>query len=144
MGAYVVVGVGIYVMDDDGAYTMVGPQTDDYSANTPASMSMRYLTGVDASSAADSMEGAEELSARVDVEQHDLGQITEDLENSGIDTSGLDLETPQVDIDNNDLDEDSEVEEKIESDGLLPFVSPVAVLAIIGLAGIVFGNRKNE
>lgn len=139
-----VVGVGVYVMDDDGAYTMVGPQTDDYSANTPVSMSMRYLTGVDASSAADSMEGAEELSAIVDVEQHDLGQITQDLENSGIDTSGLDLELPQVDIDNNDADDNSEVDEKIESDGLLPFVSPVAVLAIIGLAGFVFGNRKNE
>lgn len=141
-----VVGVGVYVMDENGAYTMAGPETSGYSSsNLPATMSIRYLTGTDANTAAEDMEDADELSDIVDVNQHDLSQITQDLENAGVDTSGLDIETPNLNIDNDeDSNQKTEAEEKINADGLLPFVSPFAVLVVIGLAGIVFGNRKNE
>tara|TARA_Y100000287_G_scaffold56574_1_gene44387 strand:- start:1463 stop:3238 length:1776 start_codon:yes stop_codon:yes gene_type:complete len=141
-----VVGVGVYVMDDNGAYTMAGPETSGYSSsNLPATMSIRYLTGTDANTAAEDMEDADELSDIVDVNQHDLSQITQDLEDAGIDTSGLDIETPNLNIDNDeDSNQETEAEEKINADGLLPFVSPFAVLVVIALAGIVFGNRKNE
>lgn len=141
-----VVGVGVYVMDDNGAYTMAGPETSGYSSsNLPATMSIRYLTGTDANTAAEDMEDADELSDIVDVNQHDLSQITQDLEDAGIDTSGLDIETPNLNIDNDeDSNQETEAEEKINTDGLLPFVSPFAVLVVIALAGIVFGNRKNE
>ena len=74
-----------------------------------------------------------------------MSQITQDLEDAGIDTSGLDIETPNLNIDNDeDSNQETEAEEKINADGLLPFVSPFAVLVVIALAGIVFGNRKNE
>lgn len=141
-----VVGVGVYVMDDNGAYTMAGPETSGYSSsNLPATMSIRYLTGTDANTAAEDMEDADELSDVVDLNQHDLSQITQDLEDAGIDTSGLDIETPNLNIDNDeDSNQETEAEEKINADGLLPFVSPFAVLVVIALAGIVFGNRKNE
>ena len=141
-----VVGVGVYVMDDNGAYTMAGPETSGYSSsNLPATMSIRYLTGTDANTAAEDMEDADQLSDIVDVNQHDLSQITQDLEDAGVDTSGLDIETPNLDIDNDDdSNQVSEAEEKINADGLLPFVSPIAVLVVIALAGIAFGNRKNE
>ena len=141
-----VVGVGVYVMDENGAYTMAGPETSGYSSsNIPATMSIRYLTGTDANTAAEDMEDADELSDIVDVNQHDLSQITQDLEDAGIDTSGLDIETPNLNIDNDeDSNQETEAEEKINADGLLPFVSPFAVLVVIALAGIVFGNRKNE
>ena len=141
-----VVGVGVYVMDDNGAYTMAGPETSGYSSsNLPATMSIRYLTGTDANTAAEDMEDADELSDIVDVNQHDLSQITQDLEDAGVDTSGLDIETPNLSIDNDeDSNQETEAEEKINADGLLPFVSPFAVLVVIALAGIVFGNRKNE
>ena len=90
-----IVGVGVYVMDDNGAYTMAGPETSGYSSsNLPAVMSIRYLTGADANTAAADMEDADQLSDIVDVDQHDLSQITQDLQDAGIDTSGLDLETP--------------------------------------------------
>lgn len=141
-----VVGVGVYVMNDNGAYTMAGPETSGYSSsNLPATMSIRYLTGTDANTAAEDMEDADELSDIVDVNQHDLSQITQDLEDAGVDTSGLDIETPNLSIDNDeDSNQETEAEEKINADGLLPFVSPFAVLVVIALAGIAFGNRKNE
>ena len=88
------------------------------------------------------MEGANQLSDIVDVNQHDLSQITQDLEDAGIDTSGLDLATPNAN--DGGSEQESEAEEKSDSDGLLPFVSPLAVLGVIALAGIAFGNRKNE
>ena len=54
-----IVGVGVYVMDDNGAYTMAGPETSGYSSsNLPAVMSIRYLTGTDANTAAADMEDA--------------------------------------------------------------------------------------
>ena len=138
-----IVGVGVYVMDDNGAYTMAGPETSGYSSsNLPAVMSIRYLTGADANTAAADMEGANQLSDIVDVNQHDLSQITQDLEDAGIDTSGLDLATPNAN--DGGSEQESEAEEKSDSDGLLPFVSPLAVLGVIALAGIAFGNRKNE
>ena len=105
-------------------------------------MSIRYLTGADANTAATDMEDANQLSDIVDVNQHDLSQITQDLEDAGIDTSGLDLATPNAN--GGDSEQESEAEEKSDSDGLLPFVSPLAVLGVIALAGIAFGNRKNE
>ena len=140
----VIVGVGVYVMDDDGDYVMAGPATQGYSSNLPAKMSIRYLTGIDASTAAEDMEDADELDEIVNIEQHDLTQIENDLQEAGVDTSGLEFESPTVEVgeDNQDT-ETSEAEEKAESDGLLPFLSPVSILLTVALAGILFANRKD-
>jgi len=140
----VIVGVGVYVMDDNGDYVMAGPATQGYSSNLPAKMSIRYLTGIDASTAAEDMEDADELDEIVNIEQHDLTQIENDLQEAGVDTSGLEFESPTVEVgeDNQDT-ETSEAEEKAESDGLLPFLSPVSILLTVALAGILFANRKD-
>ena len=122
-----VVGVGVYVMDENGAYTMAGPETSGYSSsNLPATMSVRYLTGTDANTAAEDMEDADELSDIVDVNQHDLSQITQDLEDAGIDTSGLDIETPNLNIDN---DEDSNQETEAEEKGAKAAAAETGALA---------------
>jgi hypothetical protein len=136
------VGIGVYAMDDDGAYTMAGPNTVGYMDDAPAKMSIRYLTGVEAGNAASSMEDADEIDEIVDVEQHDLEQITQDLEDAGIDTSGLDLP-----FDGSDSGETTPPETAIDSaedDGLLPFVSPISVIAVIALAGAIISSRKEN
>ena len=136
------VGIGVYAMDDDGAYTMAGPNTVGYMDDAPAKMSIRYLTGVEAGNAASSMEDADEIDEIVDVEQHDLEQITQDLEDAGIDTSGLDLP-----FDGSDSGETTPPETAIDSaedDGLLPFASPISVIAVIALAGAIISSRKEN
>jgi len=135
------VGVGVYAMDDEGQYLMVGPATEGYSDETPVSLSIRYLTGVPASTAADEAETATEIEDIVNVEDHDLDQITEDLEDAGVDTSEIELPS------NDDQDTGSETppqtaEELAEDAGLLPALSPLTVLAVISLAGIFVGRRS--
>ena len=99
------------------------------------------MTGVPASTAADEAETATEIEDIVNVEDHDLDQITEDLEDAGVDTS--DIELPS----NDDEDTSSETppqtaEELAEDAGLLPALSPLTVLAVISLAGIFVGRRS--
>ena len=134
------VGVGVYAMDDDGGYVMAGPSTEGYSNEAPVSLSIRYLTGVPASTAAEAAETATEIEDIVNVEDHDLDQITEDLEDAGVDTS-------EIELPSNDEDTDSETppqtaEELAEDAGLLPALSPLTVLAVISLAGIFVGRRS--
>jgi hypothetical protein len=92
------------------------------------------------------MESADELDEIFDVDQHDLNQIAEDLEAAGVDTGDIDFESPTDDSSNTDEEEVevSEAEEKAESDGLLPFASPISVLAVIAIAGFIIVNRKDE
>ena len=123
---------------------MAGPATQGYSSNLPAKMSIRYLTGIDASTAAEDMEDADELDEIVNIEQHDLTQIENDLQEAGVDTSGLEFENPTVEVGEDNQDSDtSDAEEKAESDGLLPFLSPISILLTVALAGILFANRKD-
>ncbi len=152
-----IVGVGLYADDDSGSYVMAGPTTQGYDSNPPTKMSIRYLTGVDAKNAAESMEDKDEIDEMVNMDEHNLDDIIQDLQDSGIDTSGLDLETPNVNLndnsdnsgnsdnsDNSEEEEPSKTEEKADDDGLLPFVSPIAVLAVIALAGAVFGSKQRD
>ena len=142
------VGVGVYAMDDDGAYIMAGPATQGYSDDAPVKMSIRYLTGVPASTAADEAEDANSIEDIVNVEDHDLGEITEALEEAGVDTSELDF--PESFTANETVNEDTPpqtAEELAEDAGLgdaLPALSPFALIAVISLAGIVIGRRTEE
>ena len=139
------VGVGVYAMDDDGAYIMAGPATQGYSADAPVKMSIRYLTGVPASTAADEAEDANSIEDIVNVEDHDLGEITEALEEAGVDTSELDF--PESFTANETVNEDTPpqtAEELAEEAGLVPALSPISVIAIISLAGLVAGRRGKE
>ena len=139
-----VVGVSLYVEDDNGSYVMAGPNTQGYGSMPPTQMSLRYLTGAEAMNAAIAIESADELNEIFDVDQHDVNQIAEDLEAAGIDTGDIEFISPTDDSSNTDETEVSEAEEKAESDGLLPFASPISVLAIIALAGFIIANRKDE
>ena len=139
-----IVGVGLYVEDDNGSYVMAGPNTQGYGSIPPTQMSLRYLTGAEAMNAASAIESADELNEIFDVAQHDVNQIAEDLEAAGIDTGDIEFISPTDDSSNTDETEVSEAEEKAESDGLLPFASPISVLAIIALAGFIIANRKDE
>jgi len=139
-----VVGVGLYVEDDNGSYVMAGPNTQGYGSIPPTQMSLRYLTGIDAMNAANAIESADELEEIVDVDQHDVNQIAEDLEAAGVDIGDIEFTSPVDDSSNTDGSEVSEAEEKAESDGLLPFASPISVLAVIALAGFIIGKRKDE
>jgi hypothetical protein len=142
------VGVGVYAMDDDGAYIMAGPATQGYSDDAPVKMSIRYLTGVPASTAADEAEDANSIEDIVNVEDHDLGEISEALEEAGVDTSELDF--PESFTANETVNEDTPpqtAEELAEDAGLggaLPALSPFALIAVISLAGIVIGRRTEE
>ena len=142
------VGVGVYAMDDDGAYIMAGPATQGYSADAPVKMSIRYLTGVPASTAADEAEDANSIEDIVNVEDHDLGEISEALEEAGVDTSELDF--PDSFTANETVNEDTPpqtAEELAEDAGLagaLPALSPISLIAVISLAGIVIGRRTEE
>ena len=142
------VGVGVYAMDDDGAYIMAGPATQGYSDDAPVKMSIRYLTGVPASTAADEAADANSIEDIVNVEDHDLGEISEALEEAGVDTSELDF--PDSFTANETVNEDTPpqtAEELAEDAGLggaLPALSPFALIAVISLAGIVIGRRTEE
>jgi hypothetical protein len=139
------VGVGVYAMDDDGQYLIAGPATEGYLDEAPVSLSIRYLTGVPASTAADEAETATEIEDIVDVEGHDLEQITEALEEAGIDTSEINLpEANSATGDTADETPAQTAEELAEDAGLIPFLSPLSVIAIISLAGIVVGRRTEQ
>ena len=136
------VGVGVYVMNDDGAYTLAGPDTQDYMDDAPAKLSIRYLTGLDANTATNGMEDATTINEIVDVESHDLDDILEDLEEAGVDTSGLDL--PESSTDGPTTTPPPTAEKLAEESGLLPFLSPISMIAVIALAGVVAGSRHKD
>ena len=140
------VGVGVYVMDDDGNYTMAGPVTQGYTDELPAKLSIRYLTGVDANTATNGMEEATNIADIVNVEEHNLDDIAEDLAAAGVDVSNLTL--PQSSNSNATTGDENPTpptaEELAEDAGLLPFLSPISMVAVIALAGVVAGSRRDE
>ncbi|MDA8594107.1 hypothetical protein N9L85_01910 [Euryarchaeota archaeon] len=141
------VGVGVYVMNDDGAYTLAGPETQGYMDDAPAKLSIHYLTGADANAATNGMEEATSIDDIVNVDGHDLGAIEEDLIAAGVDVSNLTL--PETDTstgtDGGDNPTPPTAEELAEDSGLdLPFLSPISMIAVIVLAGVVSGGRRDS
>ena len=110
--------------------------------------SIRYVTGVSAQEAQEEMADFTNLEDIVDVENHDLGELEEALEQAGADTSDLGLDddttTDNDDTTGQDTDDGSSTAEEVAEDsGLLPFISPLTVLALVGAAAIA-GNRRNK
>ena len=144
-----IVGVGVYAWDDnDDAYVIVGPTTTGYSNDLPMTFaSIRYITGVPAQEAQEEMAEFDDLEDIVDVENHDLSELADDLAEAGADTSTLDLgddDTTGGDNTNDGGNDDtSTAEEIVEDGGLLPFISPLTVLAMVGAAAIA-GKRRSE
>ncbi|MEC8680504.1 MAG: hypothetical protein VXY14_00395 [Candidatus Thermoplasmatota archaeon] len=143
-----IVGVGVYAWDEDGnAYVIAGPETTGYSQDLPMTFaSIRYITGVPAQEAQEQMAEFDDLEDIVDVENHDLSELAADLEEAGADTSDLGLGdgTGNSGETTDDSDDGEETAEDIAEDaGLLPFTSPLTVMALIGLAALA-GHRRYE
>jgi len=143
-----IVGVGVYAWDEDGnAYVIAGPETAGYSQDLPMTFaSIRYITGVPAQEAQEQMAEFDDLEDIVDVENHDLSELADDLEEAGADTSDLGLgdATDNSGETTDDGDDGEQTAEDIAEDaGLLPFTSPLTVMALIGLAALA-GHRRHE
>ena len=143
-----IVGVGVYAWDDDGnAYVIAGPETSGYSQDLPMTFaSIRYITGVPAQEAQEQMAEFDDLEDIVDVENHDLSELAADLEEAGADTTDLGLSegTDTTGETTDDGDDGEQTAEDIAEDaGLLPFTSPLTVMALIGLAALA-GHRRHE
>ena len=143
-----IVGVGVYAWGEDGnAYVIAGPETAGYSQDLPMTFaSIRYVTGVPAQEAQEQMAEFDDLEDIVDVENHDLSELAADLEEAGADTSDLGLGdgTDSSGETTDDSDDGEQTAEDIAEDaGLLPFTSPLTVMALIGLAALA-GHRRHE
>jgi hypothetical protein len=143
-----IVGVGVYAWDEDeNGYILAGPTTTGYSEDRPMTFaSIRYITGAPAQAAQQEMADFSDLEDIVDVEDHDLGELSQVLEDAGADTSDLgfdDSASTGGDDTAEETDEPETAEEAAEDSGLLPFVSPLTVIALIGLAAVA-GNRRTE
>ena len=143
-----IVGVGVYAWDDDGnGYVIAGPETTGYSQDLPMTFaSIRYITGVPAQEAQEQMAEFDDLEDIVDVENHDLSELAADLEEAGADTDDLGL-TDETDTGGETTDDgdagEQTAEDIAEDAGLLPFTSPLTVMALIGLAALA-GHRRHE
>jgi hypothetical protein len=140
------VGVGVYAMSENGTHTMAGPATQDYADEMPAKLSIRYLTGIDANTVTNGMEEATNIADIVNVGDHNLDDIAEDLAEAGIDVSNLTLpqSSPADGTSNDENPAPPTAEELAEDAGALPFLSPVSMMAVIVLAGVVAGSRRDE
>tara|TARA_X000001036_G_scaffold397243_2_gene399349 strand:- start:638 stop:3538 length:2901 start_codon:yes stop_codon:yes gene_type:complete len=144
-----IIGVGLYAMDEDGdKYVIAGPETTGYSENLPMTfMSIRYLTGASAQSAQTTMADFEDLNDIVDIEDHDLTALEDALEQAGVDTSTLNLGddgTTDGGADGGTTDEPDTAVEVAEDGGLLPFLSPLSVLAMVGIAAFAGKTNRRE
>ena len=139
-----IVGVGVYAWDeDDNGYVIAGPETTGYSNDLPMVFaSINYITGVSAQEAQTAMVDFDSLEDIVDVENHDLSALADALEAAGVDTSTIDLPDNTDDTTDGD-DPDPTAEDVAEDAGLLPFMSPFALVAMIGLA-VAFAQARRE
>jgi len=142
-----IIGVGLYAMDDDEEkYVIAGPATTGYSQDLPMTfMSIRYLTGVPAQEAQTEMVDFEDIEDIVDIEDHDLSALEDALEQAGADVSELGLEEVDNDGDDGDGTAVPDTAEDIAEDaGLIPFLSPLSVLAMVGIAALAGSTRRRE
>ena len=142
-----IVGVGVYALDEDGnAYAIAGPETTGYSQDLPMTFSIRYITGVPAQGL-EQMAEFDDLEDIVDAENYDLSELAADLEEAGADTPDLGLGdgTDNSGETTDDGDDGEQTAEDIAEDaGLLPFTSPLTVMALIGLAALAGTDAENE
>jgi hypothetical protein len=145
-----IIGVGLYAEDEDGdKYVIAGPETTGYSQDLPMTfMSIRYLTGASAQSAQTTMADFEDLSDIVDIEDHDLTALEDALEQAGVDTSTLGLgndgTADGTSTGDSAADEPDTAVEVAEDAGLLPFLSPLSVLAMVGIAALAGNTTRRE
>ena len=89
------------------------------------------------------MAGFDDLEDIVDVENHDLSELAADLQEAGADTTDLGLGDGTDNGGETTDDSEQTAEDIAEDAGLLPFTSPLTVMALIGLAALA-GHRRHE
>ena len=135
-----IVGFGLYVEDDQGNdQTLVGPTTAGYSDTPTAPISVVYLTGqavIDAVTLSADADTVEEI---VDESQHDTSEIEQVLEDAGIDPADL-----GVGDEPSDEDGESAAEKKAAEGGFVPFISPISVIIVTIVSGIIASRQSRE
>ena len=146
-----IVGVGVYAWtEDETGYVLAGPTTEGYSTDLPMTMlSINYITGVPAQEAQEVMVEFDEIDEIFDTDIHNLTILEEALEEAGADTSDLGLsEDEPVENSNEGSEETNEeeqtAEELAEDGGLIPFISPAFVLAILAIAAFAIPRQKED
>ena len=137
-----VVGMGMYVHDETANewQTMFGPTTAGMDNPPTIPVSINYITGQDATDASATASGQSTLAEIVDVSTHDTADLEQELIDAGIDPADLGLSnegpgqstTPPT------------AEELVDEGGLLPFVSPAALLTVTILAGLIAAVRNRD
>ncbi|MDE0557063.1 MAG: hypothetical protein OSB30_01155 [Candidatus Poseidoniaceae archaeon] len=137
-----VVGMGLYVHDETANewQTMFGPTTAGMDNPPTIPVSINYITGQAAADASTTASGQSTLAEIVDVSTHDTADLEQELIDAGIDPADLGLgnegpgqsTTPPT------------AEELVDEGGLLPFVSPAALLTVTILAGLIAAVRNRE
>ena len=137
-----VVGMGMYVHDETANewQTMFGPTTAGMDNPATIPVSINYITGQDATDASATASGQSSLAEIVDVSTHDTADLEQELIDAGIDPADLGLSnegpgqstTPPT------------AEELVDEGGLLPFVSPAALLTVTILAGLIAAVRNRD
>ena len=137
-----VVGMGMYVHDETANewQTMFGPTTAGMDNPPTIPVSINYITGQDATDASATASGQSSLAEIVDVSTHDTADLEQELIDAGIDPADLGLSnegpgqstTPPT------------AEELVDEGGLLPFVSPAALLTVTILAGLIAAVRNRD
>jgi len=136
-----IVGFGLYVEDATHGVdqTLIGPTTAGYSDNPTAPISVVYLTGQAVIDAVTSSADADTVEEIVDESQHDTSEIEQVLEDAGIDPADL-----GVGDDSGDDDGESAAEKKAAEGGFVPFISPISVVIVTVLTGIIASRQSRE
>jgi len=151
------VGFQIVVADeDDYWYTLVGPESDAYN-QAPISTSIEYIIG--GSTAEDEiilMESEDSLDDLVDESVHDVTDVNDALRGAGVDIP-VEEEEEEVVVPGNETDDTTIPDEKDDSNesagdaeklasegGFVPFVSPLATIGIIALAGLAISRKRDK
>ena len=141
-----IVGVSVYAWDEqENGYVIAGPSTEGYSNYPPLVFaSINYITGVPAQEAQEVMAETDSIEEIVDTESHDLSILEEALEEAGADTGDLEFDLEQETGNEGTNEGEESAEEVADSDGLLPFISPIYVLAMLAMAAFVIPRSKQE
>ena len=151
------VGFQIIVADEDEYwYTLVGPKSDAYDP-APVSISVEYIIG---GSTAEGeiilMESEDSLDDLVDESVHDVTDVNDALRGAGV---GIPVEEEEEEVvvpenetddttipdEKDDSNESAEDAEKLASEGgFVPFVSPLATIGIIALAGFAISRKRDK
>ena len=133
-----VVGIQLLAQhaDSGNLYTLVGPESNIYPP-APVSINVVYFSGSAAITQEAEIVDDITLDALVDLTKHNTAAV--DAVAAGLDPNAVDTS------DAGDADDTkTEVIAAAEEKGLLPFISPVATLAMIAFAGMFVAIRRQD